>query len=99
MLFAIFSFAVWRISYMLWTESGPLDIFQKLRSIFIRETRAGTETRWFFGDLLMCMKCLSVWVAAPFGWYLANNFIEFIAYTTALSAAALLINIIFMKME
>jgi Protein of unknown function (DUF1360) len=99
MLFVIFSFAVWRISYMLWTETGPFDIFQKLRSIFIKETRRGTKTRWFFGDLLLCIKCLSVWVAAPFAWYLGNNLIEFVAYTAALSGVAIVINATFTRVE
>ena len=91
MLFTIFCIAVWRISHMIWTEEGPSHIFARLRGIFIKETDHGTQTR-LLGNLLLCILCISVWVAMPFGWYLSSNFIEFVAYTAALSGVAILIN-------
>lgn len=97
--FIVMSLAVWRLSHMLWVESGPFDMFERLREVFIIEDRRGTHTRWFFGDLLLCIKCLSVWVAIPFAWYLSNNFMEFLAYDLALSAAAIFLNAIFEKSE
>lgn len=89
MTFVIFSLAVWRLARMLWTDAGPFGIFTKLRGVFIRETRHGTETR-LIGDMLLCMWCITIWVSMPFAWYLSNNFVEFMAYTGALSGAAML---------
>jgi hypothetical protein len=83
---------------MLQQEAGPFNIFGRLRGIFITETDQGTETR-LLGDLLVCMMCLTVWVAMPFAWYLAHNFMEFIAFTTALSGVAIFINAAFLKVK
>ena len=46
----------WRISHLLASEDGPGRIVARLRR------RAG---RGFWGELMDCFYCLSLWVAAP----------------------------------
>jgi Protein of unknown function (DUF1360) len=49
--------AVYRITHLLSAEDGPWDLSARLRAV------AG---HGFFGRLLDCAFCLSLWVAAPF---------------------------------
>jgi hypothetical protein len=58
---------VWRLTHLLWGEDGPGDIFVRLRRL------AGTS---FFGQLLDCFYCLSLWVAAPIAWILGASWWE-----------------------
>jgi uncharacterized protein DUF1360 len=48
---------VYRITHLLSAEDGPWDLSARLRQV------AGAG---FFGRLLDCAFCLSLWVAAPF---------------------------------
>lgn len=56
--------ATWRISSLLVNESGPSDIFGKIRR------RLGVpeqgEVKGFFPSLLSCIWCLSTWIAPLF---------------------------------
>lgn len=59
-------FAVWRLSSLLVSESGPFDIMDKIRHrVGIRYNEYnqvyGTNT---FADLFTCIWCMSVWVSA-----------------------------------
>ena len=74
--------AVWRIAHLLGKEDGPFDI------IFLMRKKAGAG---FFGSLLDCFYCLSVWVALPFGIWLGNDWKEKILMWLALSGAACLL--------
>lgn len=56
--FVLTILAVWRITHLLAKEDGPFDI------IFLIRKKAGTG---FFGSLLDCFYCVSIWVALPFG--------------------------------
>ncbi len=47
---------VWRITHLLVAEDGPWDLIVRLR----RAVGAG-----FWGKLLDCFECLSLWLAAP----------------------------------
>jgi hypothetical protein len=48
----VLALACWRLAYMLVRESGPGDVFGRLR-------------RWStFGGVLDCLYCTSVWTAA-----------------------------------
>jgi hypothetical protein len=49
--------AVWRLTHLLSNEDGPWGVFERLR------LAAG---RGFWGELLHCFYCLSVWVSLPF---------------------------------
>ena len=54
--FAIASLAAWRITHLLAHEDGPGDVIYRLRAL----GGAG-----FWGRLLDCFYCLSIWIAAP----------------------------------
>jgi len=73
---------VWRITHLLQAEDGPWDIIVHLRG------RAGVG---FWGQLLDCFYCLSVWIAAPFALYLGKELDEQILLWPALSAGAILL--------
>ena len=62
--FLLGTLAVWRITHLLQAEDGPWDVVVHLRR------RAGTG---FWGQLLDCFYCLSVWIAAPFAVYLGET--------------------------
>lgn len=73
---------VWRITHSFFGEDGPGDIFVRLR-------RAAGEGFW--GKLLDCFYCLSVWVAAPFAYWLGESWKERLLLWPALSAGAILL--------
>ena len=74
--------AVWRITHLLHAEDGPLDVFVRLRQW------AGPG---FWGQLLDCFYCLSIWIAAPCAWLIGQTWGERLFLWPALSAAAILI--------
>lgn len=73
---------VWRVSHLLYGEDGPWDVFVRLRR------RAGEG---FWGSLLDCFYCLSVWIAAPFAYLLGGGWEERLLLWPALSAGAIVI--------
>jgi len=75
-------FAVWRLTHMLSKEDGPFDVFYLVRK------KAGAG---FFGSLLDCFYCLSIWIALPFGIWLGTTWVEKILVWLALSGAACLL--------
>lgn len=74
--------AVWRITHLLNAEDGPWDLVVRLRR------RAGTG---FWGELLDCFYCLSLWIAAPLAWWLGEGWKERLLLWPALSAGAILL--------
>jgi hypothetical protein len=74
--------AVWRITHLLHAEDGPWDLVVRLR------LRAGEG---FWGQLLDCFYCLSVWIAAPPALLLGDRPGERILMWPALSAGAILL--------
>ena len=74
--------AVWRITHLLWGEDGPGDIFVRLRR------GAGNG---FFGRVLDCFNCLSLWIAAPVAWFTANGWFERVLFWLALSGGAIVV--------
>lgn len=80
--FIISTLSIWRLTHLLSKEDGPADII-----FFLRE-KAGAG---FFGSLLDCFYCLSVWIALPFAIWLGPGWIEKILYWLALSGAACLL--------
>ncbi len=74
--------AVWRISHLLAREDGPFDLVFKLRKI---------SGQGFFGNLLDCFYCLSLWIAAPFAVLLCVDWITGSLTWLALSGAASLL--------
>jgi hypothetical protein len=63
--FVVLSLAVYRLSIMLVDESGPFDIFDKLRyAAGIRYDQfSQAHSNKVVGKALLCVNCTSVWVA------------------------------------
>ena len=74
---------VWRITHLLQAEDGPWDVAVRLR----RAAGYG-----FWGKLLDCFYCLSLWVAAPLGFLLGRSWWERALLCPSLSAGASLWN-------
>lgn len=74
--------AVWRITHLLWGEDGPGDIFVRLRKL---------ARQSFFGRLLDCFYCLSLWVAIPFAWWLGTAWPERLVLCFAISGGSILL--------
>jgi hypothetical protein len=72
----------WRLTHLLNAEDGPWQVFVKLRRA------AGNG---FFGELLDCFYCLSVWMAAPFAYLFGETWTERLLLVPALSALAIII--------
>ena len=73
---------VWRITHLLAAEDGPWDAIVRLR----RAAGAG-----FWGKLLDCFQCLSLWIAIPFAFLLGRDWWERVLFWLALSAGAILL--------
>jgi Protein of unknown function (DUF1360) len=74
--------ATWRVAHLVAREDGPFDIIVKLR------VRAGNAP---LGQLMDCPYCLSIWVALPFAFMIANTVIAWIAAWLAISGGASLL--------
>lgn len=74
--------AVWRLTHLLSAEDGPGDVLVRFR----RMMGSG-----FFGQLLDCFYCLSLWIAAPLAWLLAASWVERAMLWLALSGGAILL--------
>ena len=80
--FIICTLAVWRITHLLSQEDGPFDTVIKFRKLF---------GQGFFGNLLDCFYCLSIWIAVPFAILLCDGWLSGIVIWLALSGAACLL--------
>src|SRR5574341_523721 len=73
---------VWRVTHLLNAEEGPWDVVVRLRR------RVGVG---FWGRLLDCFYCMSLWVAVPFALLLGGAWREKLLLWLALSAGAILL--------
>ena len=74
--------AVWRVTHFLQAEDGPWDVVVRLRAL------AGTG---FWGKLLDCFYCLSLWISAPLSWWLGEDWPERGLLWLSFSAGAILL--------
>jgi len=81
-IFILCALAVWRLTHLLSKEDGPFDIIYLLR----KQLGQG-----FFGNLLDCFYCLSLWIAIAPALWLGINWKEKTVYWLALSAVACLL--------
>lgn len=92
----IFSLATWRLSFMLVHETGPYDIFGKLRdAVGVSYDEYGNIVAGrTMGELFACVNCMSVWVAvALFVLCLINQWWFYLVATPfAASGVATIIN-------
>ena len=75
--------AVWRITHLFAEEDGPFQLVARLR----KKLGAG-----FWGSLMDCFNCLSLWVALPFAAVSAGALKQRMILWPALSGAAILLN-------
>jgi len=75
--------AVWRVTHFLQAEDGPWDVGVRLRL---------AVGKGFWGKLLDCFYCLSVWVSAPFAWWLGESWRERFLLLLSFSAGASLLD-------
>jgi hypothetical protein len=73
---------VWRVTHLFYGEDGPWNALAKLRQW------AGEG---FWGGLLDCFYCLSLWMAAPFAYLLGQTRLEKLLLWPALSGGAILL--------
>jgi hypothetical protein len=88
--FLLSTLATWRICHLIAHEDGPGDLIVKIR------IRAGTS---FWGGLMDCFYCLSLWVAAPVAALLAQDLVQGLWFWLALSGAACLLERVTAKPE
>ncbi len=74
--------ATWRITHLLSKEDGPFDIFFRVK----KQLGQG-----FFGSLLDCFYCLSIWISIPFGVWVGSTVMEKIICCIGISGAASII--------
>jgi hypothetical protein len=80
--FCLAVLAAWRMTHLLASEDGPADLIVKLRS------RLGNH---FFGRLMDCFNCLSLWVAAPAALFVSRRPLDWLFTWLALSGGACLL--------
>lgn len=74
--------AVWRATHLLQAEDGPWGIFVRIRRL------AGSG---FWGELLDCFYCLSLWMSIPAAAIIAPSWQEGLLLWLALSGGAILL--------
>ena len=74
--------ALWRVTHLINAEDGPWDLLARQR----RWARSG-----FWGKLLDCFYCLSLWLAVPFAFLLGERWRERLMLWPALSAGSILL--------
>lgn len=79
---------------MIYYENGPAMVFARFRAWAARFDNPG-----HLNDMLSCFKCLSVWVALPAAFVVAESLGWFLAYWLALSGGAIIIDDIVGKLE
>ena len=93
----VYILAVWRIANLFVNERGPFDLFLKIRSVAgITHDENGfaleiPET--FFGQLLSCVWCSSIWIALFITvlWFVSSEWALRFAVIFALSGGAVLL--------
>ena len=81
--FFLASMATWRLSFLLARQDGPWQILARFR----KSLYAG-----FYSELFKCVKCMSVWVAIPFAFFVGGDWKEILVIWLALSGVSALID-------
>jgi hypothetical protein len=81
--FVMAALATWRVTHLIVYEDGPWDVIARLRR------RAGAG---FFGKLMDCFYCTSLWVAAAAALAIESTPRDWVLVWLAISGAACLLN-------
>jgi len=73
---------VWRLTHLISAEDGPFDLIIRLRKL------SGTS---FFGKLMDCFYCLSIWIGLAAACYVANGAVEILIFCLYYSGASILL--------
>jgi hypothetical protein len=73
----------WRLTHLLHAEAGPWQLLSRFRVAVSRIN--------VLRQMIECFYCLSLWVAAPFGYLLGESWTERLLLIPALSAGAILL--------
>ncbi len=73
---------VWRITHLISSEDGPFDMIIRLRKLM------GNS---FFGKLMDCFYCLSIWIGFFTALYIASSLEEILILTLYYSGASLIL--------
>jgi hypothetical protein len=80
--YGILVVVVWRVTHLISMEDGPFDLVFKFR-------------KWlgnsFFGKLMDCFYCLSIWIGLLVALYAGNTTIEIIMLCLYYSGASILL--------
>lgn len=82
LLFVAATLATWRVTHLITAEDGPFDFVARLRQA------AGMG---FFGQLMDCFYCASLWVAVPLAIWVADGWSARVVAWLALSGGAILL--------
>ena len=80
--FIILILVVWRLTHLIQAEDGPWEIIYRIRKA------AGNG---FWGSLMDCFQCLSLWIALPFGLWQGTGWDGKVLLWLALSGASILL--------
>ena len=80
--FVVAALATWRVTHLIAYEDGPWDVIARVRRL------AGSG---FFGKLMDCFYCLSLWVSAAAAAVIASNVKGGLLLWLAISGAACLL--------
>lgn len=80
--FVILILVVWRLTHLIQAEDGPWEIICRIRKA------AGNG---FWGSLMDCFQCLSLWIALPFGFWQGTGWDGRVLLWLALSGASILL--------
>jgi hypothetical protein len=81
--FVLAALATWRLAFLLAREDGPGKALSRLR---------GWLGKGFLGESFRCVKCVSVWVAVPFAFFVGGDWPELLVTWLALAGVAALID-------
>lgn len=91
--FIVASLAIWRLSYGIAREKGPLDVWARLRA---RLASSQKRSGGLF-DMISCVRCLSFWIGLVGALFVSNSILGFFGYAFAFSGVASLIDLIVPK--
>jgi hypothetical protein len=80
--FVLAVLATWRLTHLLASEDGPVDLIFRLRALLGQSLA---------GRLMDCFNCLSLWIGAPAALFVSHNLLEWFFTWLAISGAACLL--------